>query len=76
MISCNSLDSDREFHNFNTLFEIDLCRYRVYYHDFFCRVFYNYFCRDHRFDYFSELHFMMHQNQYDRFDDKIEIDIT
>jgi hypothetical protein len=74
MIFYNHCYNDRVFRNFNTSFKIDSCRYQIYHHDFFCRVFYNFFCRDRRFDHYFELRFATRQNRVDRFDCKIEID--
>jgi hypothetical protein len=68
--------NDRVLRNFNTSFKIDSCRCRIYYHDFLCRIFYNYFRRDRRFDHYSELRSATRQNRIDRFDCKIEIDIV
>ncbi len=76
VIFYNHCCNDHVSRNFNTSFEIDSCRCRIYLHDFLCRVFYNLLCRDHRFDYYSELHFVMRQRRFDRFDCKIEIDVT
>jgi hypothetical protein len=58
MIFHNRYYNDRVFRNFNTLFNINSCRYRIYHHDFLRRVFYNFFDRDRRFDYYSELRSM------------------
>jgi hypothetical protein len=43
MIFYNRYCNDRFFRNFNTLIEIDSCRYQIYRHDLFYRVFYNFF---------------------------------
>jgi hypothetical protein len=67
--------NDRVLRNFNTLLEIDSCRCQIYHHDFFCRVLYNSFCRDRRFDHYSVSHFVMRQCRFDRFDCRTEIDV-
>jgi hypothetical protein len=59
MIFYNRYCNNRVFHNFNKSFKIDSCRYRIYHHDFLCRVFYNFFVRDRRLDHYSESHFAM-----------------
>jgi hypothetical protein len=74
MIFYNHCCNDRVLRNFNTSFEIDSCRCRIYHHDFLCRVLYNSFCRDRRFNHYSELRFKTRQNRIDRFDCKVEID--
>jgi hypothetical protein len=72
----NRYCNDRVFHNFNTSFEIDLCHYRIYHHNFFCRVFYNFFDHDRRFDHYFESHSAMRQRRFDQLDCKTEIDVA
>ncbi len=76
MIFYNRYCNNRVFRNFSTSFKIDSCCYRIYHHDFLCRVFYNSFCCDRRFDHYFELRFATRQNRINRFDCKIEIDIA
>jgi hypothetical protein len=75
VIFYNRCCNDRVFHNFNTSFEVDSCRCRIYHHDFLCRVFYNLFDRDRRFDHYFESHSAMRQRRFDQLDCKIEIDV-
>jgi hypothetical protein len=76
IIFYNRYCNDRVLRIFNTSFEINSCRCRIYFHDFLCRVFYNFFDRDHRFDHYSESHSVMRQRRFDQFDCQIEIDVA
>jgi hypothetical protein len=76
MIFYNRYYNNRVFRNFNTSFEINSCRCRIYHHDFFCRVFYNFFVTMIVSIIILNCVLQRIKIRIDRFDCKIKIDIV